>query len=198
MLYASHHAQKSLMSLGHCFNPSKTLLDKLGLAASNYELSQAIPHVVEYFGPDLNLAWRKIGEHEFAIADTLLFYLRSRPDITICGESVADTKLRVPIISFVVSGYSSREVVEKIEQETDFGFRWGMMYSNRLVKEILGLDDEGVVRIGIAHYNTGMMLHCSFLLSSSAIVQKPDADHGSVAEIRLFVKKLDEIIPQKQ
>ncbi|RFU27344.1 hypothetical protein B7463_g9002, partial [Scytalidium lignicola] len=173
MLYASHHAQKSLVSFGHYFNPTETLLDKIGLAASNYELSQTIPHVVAYFGPDLNLAWRKIGEHEFAIVETLLFYLRSRLDVTIYGESVADTKLRVPIVSFSVNGYGSREVVEKIEKETDFGFRWGMMYSNRLIKEILGLDDEGVVRVGMAHYNT-------------------------VDEIRLFIKIFDEIIPQKQ
>ncbi len=155
MLYASLKAQDSLLSLGHYFNPSTTLLDKLGLAASNYELCQAIPQVVEYFGPDIRAAWKDIQNHEMLIADTLLSYLRCRSDVTIYGEVVSDAKLRVPIISFTVKGYSSREVVEKIERVTDFGFRWGMMYSNRLVKEVLGLDDEGVVRVGMAHYNTG-------------------------------------------
>jgi selenocysteine lyase/cysteine desulfurase len=155
MLYARNSAQKSLVSLGYYFNPSRTLLDKLGLAASNYELSQAIPHVVDYFGPDLRFAWKEIAAHEQDIADTLLSYLRSRTDITIYGESIADPSHRVPTISFVVKGYGSKEVVEKIEQASDFGFRWGMMYSNRLVKEVLGLNDEGVVRRGMVHYNTG-------------------------------------------
>lgn len=38
MLYASTEAQKQMKSLGHVFNPSVTLKDKLGLAGGLYEL----------------------------------------------------------------------------------------------------------------------------------------------------------------
>jgi selenocysteine lyase/cysteine desulfurase len=159
MLYASTAAQESMASLGHYFNPSSTLEGKLGLAASNYELTAAIPCVLAYFstpGAASSNIWSGIKSHEQALAEILLSYLRSRKDVTIFGEPSPDPEKRVPTISFVIHGMGSREVVESVEEVSDFGFRWGSFYSNRLVENFLGLGKEGVVRVSMVHYNTGM------------------------------------------
>ena len=60
----------------------------------------------------------------------------------------------MPVISFSVRGKSSKEMVERAEKVSKLGFRWGHFYSKRLVDEILGLGEEGVVRASLVHYNT--------------------------------------------
>lgn len=155
MLYGSTQAQTHLASLGHYFRPSNTLEDKLALAGSNYELTASIPRVLEYFGADPSATWAQIAAHEEELQDVLLSYLRSRPDCTIYGESSSSSQIRVPTVSFVIAGVPSRQVVAAVEAKTGFAFRWGKYYSVRLVDDVLGLDDDGVVRISMVHYNTG-------------------------------------------
>ena len=59
-----------------------------------------------------------------------------------------------PTVAFLVKGWSARDLVEAVEKDTNFGFRWGAFYSNRLAYELLGLESDGVVRISMVHYNT--------------------------------------------
>lgn len=165
MLYVSSAAQKQMGSLGHYFNPSATLENKIGLAGSSYELVYAVPAVVEYLPPEAGQSkWPAIVEQESRLQETLLRWLTSRDDVTIYGESNPDPALRVPTVSFRVRGWSSKELVEAVERDTNFGFRWGSFYSVRLVEEVLGLEDsrDGVVRISMVHYNTGEL--CSAAL----------------------------------
>ncbi|KAI1083323.1 pyridoxal phosphate-dependent transferase [Whalleya microplaca] len=155
MLYASREAQKQHMrSLGHFFNPSETLENKIGLAGANYELVQSIPAVANYLGGGTPDAWGGFEAHEAELQSTLLEYLKSRSDVTVYGETNPDTKLRVCTISFTVDGWDSRDVVETVEKDTNLGFRWGAFYSNRLVNQLLGLGPTGVVRVSMLHYNT--------------------------------------------
>jgi len=153
MLYAKESSQSSLRTLGHYFKGTNTPEDMLGLAAANYELTASIPAVCKYIS---DIPWDSIAKHEQAIQSILLDYLNSRKDVHIWGEPVADSNKRVPVISFTVDGRSSKSVVEAIEAKTNFGFRWGSFYSNRLVEEVLELDPiDGVVRVSLVHYNTG-------------------------------------------
>jgi selenocysteine lyase/cysteine desulfurase len=158
MLYASRAAQERMHSLGHYFNSSSTLQGKVGLAASNYELTASLPAVVSYFGTSpsqVAQTWAAIRAHEEKLQEILLTYLNSRKDITVFGERSADSAIRVPTVSFVVAGRNSRDIVQAVERVSDFGFRWGSFYSNRLVEDFLGLGTEGVVRVSMVHYNTG-------------------------------------------
>jgi selenocysteine lyase/cysteine desulfurase len=153
MLYASPQGLESIKSLGHYFNPSSTLEDKLGLAGSNYELTAAIPSVVSY----LSNSWAAIEKQEGELQSYLLTYLNGRSDITIFGEKEGDTKKRVSTISFIVKGRKSQDVVEEIDEVSkgEMGIRWGGFYSVRLIGEVLGLDKkDGVVRVSMVHYNT--------------------------------------------
>ncbi|KAI1847389.1 hypothetical protein JX266_006614 [Neoarthrinium moseri] len=157
MLYASQHAQDSSMrSLGHFFKAGATLEEKIGLAGGSYELLQSIPAVLDYLGPAAAAAetWDGVVAHEQRLQATLLDFLNARPDVTIIGEPSADPAVRVPTVSFLVKGWSSQELVEAVERESNFAFRWGAFYSNRLVYELLGLESDGVVRISMVHYNT--------------------------------------------
>lgn len=153
-LYASKAAQRHMKTLGHFFKPTDTLENMLGLAAANYELTASIPHVCEYVE---SISWAAIAEHEERLQKILLDYLLSKPDVfQIYGEPTADREKRVPVISFTVKGRKSQEIVEAVEGSSDYGIRWGAMYSNRLA-EMIGLDPvDGVVRVSLVHYNTGM------------------------------------------
>jgi selenocysteine lyase/cysteine desulfurase len=158
MLYASPAANQAIRSLGHFFNRHVTLENKIGLAAASYELTQAVVSVVDYLGlPEPRSAkWTAVAEQEQLLQTTLLEWLVSRSGVTVLGETSSDPSLRVPTISFVVDGWSSQDLVEAVEKDTNFGFRWGSFYSNRLVQEHLGRGEDGVVRVSMVHYNTGM------------------------------------------
>ncbi|KAB2573098.1 Nonribosomal peptide synthetase fmpE [Lasiodiplodia theobromae] len=160
MLYGSRAAQTALTPLSHYFNPTTTLTDKLGLAASNYELTQTLPILLTYLGGPFaagNAAAvsSAIAAHEQRLQAVLLDYLASKGDaVTIYGERDPDAAKRVPTVSFGVKGKNAREVVEAVEAVSDYGFRWGHFYSKRLCDEVLQLAPEGVVRVSMVHYNT--------------------------------------------
>lgn len=155
MLYGSWAAQTQMKSLGHFFNPHVSLVDKLGLAGASYELLQAVPAVVNYLnGPQGNL-WPLVEQTELELQTKLLAFLKTREEITIYGSKSQLPKERLPTVSFSVAGISSKKVVEAVEGKTKHAFRWGAFYSNRLVRETLGLDQDGVVRVSMVHYNTG-------------------------------------------
>lgn len=155
MFAAAGSAQEQMRSLGHFFNPHATLENKLGLAGASYELVGAIGAVTAYVG---SVGWDAILSQEAELQGRLLRYLNGRDDVTVRGETSGDGSVRVPTISFTVKGWDSRELVESVEKETRFGFRWGAFYSNRLVNETLGLGKNGVVRVSMLHYNTGKSL----------------------------------------
>ena len=155
MLYASRAIQPQVHSLGHYFNASTTLEDKLGLAGSNYELTASIPKVLSYLGPDPAATWAQIAAHEEKLQGIILEYLNSNEDVVVYGEKGASRESRVPVISFGVRGKSAKEVVEKVQGRSEFGFKSGHFYSKRLLDEVMGLGEEGVLRVSLVHYNTG-------------------------------------------
>lgn len=136
--------------MAHYFNPTKTLEDKLGFAASNYENVQSIPQITKY----LEGSGDAITEQEGKLQKILLDFLNSRSDITVHGSISANSSERVPTISFTVEGVNSKQLVNEAEKISNYGFRWGHFYSKRLCDEVLGLGPEGVARVSMVHYNT--------------------------------------------
>ena len=121
--------------------------------------------------------WEGVAAHEERLQEILLGYLREREDkgVVIWGVREGKREMRVPVISFTARGRGSRSVVEGIERRSGFGCRWGHFYSKRLVEEVLGLGEEGVVRVSLVHYNTGeffiyLLLAMVFTYSRSANV----------------------------
>ncbi|KAF2027158.1 PLP-dependent transferase [Setomelanomma holmii] len=150
VLYASNSAQKHVKAMAHFFNPTKTLEDKLGFAASNYENVQTIPQITKYLDGSVDA----ITEQEGKLQKILLDFLNSRSDITVQGSTSADSSQRVPTISFTVDTVNPKQIVNEAEKISNYGFRWGHFYSKRLCDEVLGLGPEGVTRVSMVHYNT--------------------------------------------
>ncbi|PYI02979.1 PLP-dependent transferase [Aspergillus sclerotiicarbonarius CBS 121057] len=155
-LYAASRIHDQINPLCHYFKTTETLDLKLNLASANYELTQSIPRVLDYFGPDFSATWDQMATYEEKLQKILLDFLNSNDRVTIYGEPSANKELRVPVISFTVKGIKSQALVEEVEKRSPFGFRSGHMYSHRLLKDIISLDDveDGVVRISMLHYNT--------------------------------------------
>ncbi|KAG8529897.1 uncharacterized protein KY384_005378 [Bacidia gigantensis] len=158
LLYASSEAKARLSTLGHYFHEGDDLSTKLGLASASYELVSALPKVLAYLGESQEARqrkWEGIAEHEEQMQRILLDDLNQRSNVTVYGHGVADKEKRVPVISFSVEGWNSKDLVEKMEGRSRVGFRWGHFYSKRLVEEVLGLEKiGGVLRVSLVHYNT--------------------------------------------
>jgi len=160
MLYVNERVHSEVESLAHYFNPSDTLSDKLGLAAGSYEMVASIPAIASYFGADPKEAWKSIAQHEETLQKILLDFLNSRDDLVVYGETIADSSKRLPVISFKSKKMGSKEMVQKaLELDSRFGFKYGHFYSKRLINEVLGLDDDGIVRVSLVHYNTEVEVH---------------------------------------
>ena len=160
ILYVSKRTQSQLGTLGHFFNSSDTVEDKLGLAGASYEMCQSIPAVVEYAGgDDPDAFFDAAAEHEEKLSKILLDFLNGREDVTVCGETTADRHRRVPTVSFTVSGWESNELVQTVEKTTPYAFRWGKFYADRLCDDILKCGKSGVVRVSMVHYNTEAEIH---------------------------------------
>ncbi|KAI9685530.1 MAG: hypothetical protein M1822_004388 [Bathelium mastoideum] len=157
ILYASPRGQKAIQSLGHYFNEkahSNELSNQLGLAAGAYELAASLPKVMEYCSPT-DRFWNSVAAHEERLQAILLEYLNKRDDVTVYGKKSPDRRHRVPVISFTVKGWKSRDVVESVEKKSHYGIRYGHFYSHRMVVGIFGLPEgDGVVRVSLVHYNT--------------------------------------------
>jgi cysteine desulfurase family protein (TIGR01976 family) len=156
----------SLPSLNHYFIGPAFVPYKLQPGNVNYELSYGCIGIHEYLCDTgaalgasgsarqrMQAAFDAFEQHENALAERLLQWLRTKKAVRIVGRPAADGALRVPTISFVVAGTPSERVVRHVDQH-GIGIRFGDFYAKRLI-EALGLAAQGgVVRVSIAHYNT--------------------------------------------
>ncbi len=174
VLYGPYDLLKKLDSLNHYFIGKDVIPYKLQPGNFNYELTYSLVGISQYltqlhdyhFPKDVKKSNRRklakafelIADHEARLADYLLFYLFSNPDVIIVGETKSSKKLRVSTISFIHKKIKSSEIVEKVNS-FGIGIRFGDFYAKKLVKD-LGLKKyDGVVRISLVHYNTIKEVH---------------------------------------
>jgi selenocysteine lyase/cysteine desulfurase len=166
VLWVRHALLRSLPSLNHYFIGPDVLPYKLQPGNVNYELSYGCMGINDYLvdvGRQLGAsgtvrqkmqrAFDAFEQHEDAMAERLLAYLRSKRSVRIIGMDSAAAGGRVPTVSFMVAGQMSESIVRHTDRFR-IGIRFGDFYAKRLV-ESLGLHTQGgVVRVSIAHYNT--------------------------------------------
>ena len=173
--YGPHHAalygkydllRYKAGNINHYFYGEDKVPGKLEPGNPNYELAYSCTGVIDYLEglaaahgingkgrAAVEAAFDLIADHEVALAERLLAYLRARDDVTIIGDPSSDRDARVPTISFVIAGQSSRKIVEGVDA-AGIGIRFGDFHSRRLV-QALGLSDpNGVIRVSAVHYNT--------------------------------------------
>ena len=166
VLWGRRELLLQLASLNHYFITPKTLPYKLQPGNVNYELSYGCIGISDYLeavGTALGAqgdarsrmqhAFDAFEQHEDALAEQLLAYLRGKAGVRIIGRTHTGDGLRVPTVSFVVRGAMSESIVLHTDR-FGIGIRFGDFYAKRLI-EALGLQARGgVVRVSIAHYNT--------------------------------------------
>ncbi|KAF5533918.1 cysteine desulfurase [Fusarium mexicanum] len=157
--------------LGHFFLPPTSANNMLGLACGNFEFIQSIPAVCAYLS---EVGWDFIKQQEETLQRILLSYIKTRPEIQLLGEPSYDRNLRVPVISFKVSGYyPQQKFVDLIYAKFKCTPTAGEFYAVRLFNDVLHLDSEdGVIRCSFLHYNT-------------------------VAEVNALTRVMDEILSSK-
>lgn len=167
LMYAKLPHLRELANINHYFL-AEEIPYKLEPGGVNYELTYSLHGIGEYLEDvafSLNTAedtgrrermehaFDAISQHEYRLADQLLDYLASRPDLRIVGPAAPDADLRVPTISLVSSRQPSDAIVTALDKHF-IAARYGDFYARRLI-EALGLGpDSGVVRISLAHYNS--------------------------------------------
>jgi len=165
VLWGRRDVLMPLPSLNHYFIGADELPYKLQPGNVNYELSYGCIGIAEYLtdtgtslgaeGPErarMQRAFDAFAEHEDALAEHLLSYLRGKRAVRVIGPPRVVPGERVPTISFVVNGMRPDAIVPSIDLH-GIGIRHGDFYARRLI-EALQLDaGGGVVRVSIAHYS---------------------------------------------
>lgn len=101
----------------------------------------------------LRAAYDTIHAHERQLALQLLAGLKDNSDVKVWGITAADRiEQRFPTVSITHGRWTATELAEKLGAAGIFVWH-GNYYALQLT-EALGLEPEGMVRIGAVHYNT--------------------------------------------
>ncbi len=102
---------------------------------------------------DLQAAYAAIGAYERRLVARLLAGLEQLPEVRIWGiTDPARFDERVPTVAITHARRTPRQLAELLDQQGIFTWH-GNFYALPLT-EALGLEPEGVLRIGLLHYNT--------------------------------------------
>ena len=143
MLYGKKELLLGMPGICHFFIEPDNIPYKFQPGSVNYELSYGLLGVRDYFNSlasahnlvdksfreNALLIYKLIAEHEELLADHLLRYLNSKPNIKIIGETSSDKSKRVPTISFIVKDRMSNSITLKVD-EHKIGIRYGDFYAS--------------------------------------------------------------------
>ena len=168
VMFGKYELLKKLDSINHYFIGKDVVPYKLQPGNFNFELTYSLAGVAEYLEdihalhyPSSKVSKRKMfqksfdlmEDHEAALAETLLSYLRAHPNVKIIGQPSSDKNLRVPTISFIHNKLKSSSIVSKVDKK-GIGIRFGDFYARQLITDLNLIKKDGVVRVSLVHYNT--------------------------------------------
>ncbi len=110
------------------------------------------PHPANAFHDSVTRVYGLIAEHEARLAAKLVANLRARPGLRLYGQKRTGDGRLAPVIAFTIAGRRSSEIAAELNRR-NIAIGHGDFWARRCI-EALGLDpEEGVLRIGLAHYN---------------------------------------------
>ncbi len=102
----------------------------------------------------LNSAWGNLAEYEKGITLRLIDGLRKVKGLTIRGVTSANAMhRRVPTVSFTINGVHPEKLAKHFADDNMFVWS-GHNYALEPIKKMGLVDKGGVLRVGLAHYNT--------------------------------------------
>lgn len=167
LLYGRAELLRRSRGQSHFFVPEDRVPAKLEPGNVSYELAASLPGILEYFDAliahhglatdatrdPLSVLSDAFARHEEDLARPILELLDRHAAVRVIGPTSASARVRVPTISFVVEGRSSREIPPHLDAE-HLAVRHGHFYAYRLIEDLGLRPDEGVVRVSLVHYNT--------------------------------------------
>jgi len=111
------------------------------------------PELTQYPGrrKALKQAMQAISAYERSLFNYLLTEVQKIPGLTVYG--LAEPDQRCPTLAFTRAGFSPQEIAAHLGEQGIFV--WHGNYYALSVTERLGLEETGgMVRVGLAHYNT--------------------------------------------
>jgi selenocysteine lyase/cysteine desulfurase len=104
------------------------------------------------FHARLRQVYGLIGAHEARLANKVEAFLMTRPGVRIVGRRPSSDGRVAPVIAFYVPGRPSADIVAKLNAQ-QIAIGNADFWAARLIKALGLNNDDGVVRIGLAHYN---------------------------------------------
>jgi cysteine desulfurase family protein (TIGR01976 family) len=168
VLYGKKEHLRAARGVNHFFFGEQDVPYKLQPGNVNHELVASLPgiqalldDVYRHHQPggaaDENgrrqAAFDLFEQHEEALAERLLGYLRQHPRVRILGPTTADRRERVAIVAFTVPGRRASEIPAALDAQK-LAVRDGHFYAHRAMDHFGLLASGGVVRASFAHYNT--------------------------------------------
>ena len=145
-----------------------TLPDKWMTGTQNHEAIAGALAAVEYLADlgrtlaandslprraALREAYREIGLYERKLLARLLAGLDQMPDVKVWGINTPERiEERVATISFTHDRFSAPQMAEQLGRAGLF--TWHGNYYAQTLTESLGLEPDGMLRVGLVHYNT--------------------------------------------
>ncbi len=93
------------------------------------------------------------AEQEEKLAGLLLEFLMQKKNVKIIGEKASSKKVRVATVSFVVNGVISNTIPVEVDKHK-IAIRYGDFYARRLIESLGLMEQDGVIRVSMVHYNT--------------------------------------------
>ncbi len=172
LLYVRSDLLQQVASRNHFFVETSKPHLKLEPGNVSYELAASLPGILGYLealdvhhvdagdrvetaerGVRLDRVFGLVAAHEERLAKRVLDYLRAKSGVRIIGPETHERAIRVPTISFVVDGVRSSEIPPKLDPH-QIAVRFGHFYAYRPIRDLGLLDNDGVVRVSLVHYNT--------------------------------------------
>ena len=101
----------------------------------------------------LKQAMQRVQAHEQMLADKLIAGLQRIPGLTMAGISDPERKdERVPTVAFVMDKHTPQQIAEHLAAHHIYV--WNGHYYALEIMDQFGRSEHGMVRVGLAHYNT--------------------------------------------
>ncbi|MEX0807156.1 MAG: aminotransferase class V-fold PLP-dependent enzyme [Dongiaceae bacterium] len=151
----------------HFFIGEEDIPLKLLPGGINHELGAGLVGVADYFealdahhfdqpANSLHGKVRRVYElaaaHEAKLGDRVEAFLKSRPTVRLYGRVPGSDGRLSPNIAFTVDGQSSKAIAEALYKDK-IAIGFGDFYAARCIKGLGLTAEDGVLRVGIAHYN---------------------------------------------
>jgi len=168
VLFGKRPLLERAAALNHFFIGNESLSYKFLPGGPNHEMTAATVGTGDYFDglyrahfdrPEnsfhtrLRRVYQLIGAHEAKLAERVESFLRSKPGVRILGRVPSADGRLAPVVGFWIPGRSSAEIAAKLQIHR-IAIGNGDFWARRCITALGLTPDDGVVRVGIAHYNS--------------------------------------------